>query len=98
MKNLMMKKTRKGSGNIFEDLGFNPAEASNLRLRTELMMAIKNHIKKHKLTQLKAAELMGISQPRTNKLLAGHIELFTIDTLVKMLERAGVHVSLKLAA
>jgi len=89
-----MKKT----SNVFDDLGFDVAEASNLKLRAQLMLAIKKHVKNNNLTQAQAAELMGVDQPRINKLLNGQIELFTIDKLVVMLEHAGVHVSLKLAA
>ena len=84
--------------NIFDDLGFDTAEAANLRIRAELMLVIKNYIEKNKLTQLKAAKLMRVDQPRISKLLNGHIELFTIDVLVQMLERVGIHMTLKKAA
>ena len=83
---------------VFRELGFDSAEASNLRLRAELMLAAKKYIKENNLTQKQAAEIMGVDQPRINKLLAGHIELFTLDKLVVMLERAKIHVKLKLAA
>ncbi len=88
----------KSNKNIFNELGFSAEEASSLKIRTELMIAVKKHISKNNLTQKQAAELMGVDQPRINKLLAGHVELFTIDKLVTMLERAGIHVSLKIAA
>ena len=83
----------------FDALGFSPAEASHLKIRADLMIAIKKYIEKNKLTQKKAAKQLGVDQPRINKLLNGHIELFTIDKLVKMLEkvdiRVDIHVSLK---
>lgn len=84
--------------NVFRDLGFDSAEASNLKLRAQLMLAVKKYIRENNLTQEQAAEIMGIDQPRINKLLVGHIELFTIDKLVTMLERAKIHVTLNLAA
>lgn len=95
-----MKSTKftPSSGNVFEDLGFDKAEAANLRIRAELMITIKRYIAKHKLTQKKAATLMGVDQPRISKLLKGHIDLFTIDILIQMLERVGVHMILKRAA
>ena len=93
-----MKRITKKTDNVFEDLRFNLAEASSLKLRSQLMIAIKQYIKDNRLTQAQAAEIMGVDQPRINKLLHGQIELFTIDKLVTMLERAGVHVSLNLAA
>ena len=84
--------------NLFSDLGFDAAEASKLKLQAQLMLAVKKYIKKNNLTQEQAAEIMGVDQPRINKLLSGHIELFTIDKLVVMLERAEIHVKLNLAA
>jgi predicted XRE-type DNA-binding protein len=35
-----------GTGNIFADLGFAPAEASNLRMRSELMMALRKYVER----------------------------------------------------
>ena len=93
-----MRKVTPADKNIFEDLGFDKAEAANLKIRSELMMIIKDHITQKKLTQSKAAKLMGVDQPRISKLLQGHIELFTIDVLIKMLERVGIHMQLKRAA
>ncbi len=93
-----MKKNTKKTDNVFDDLGFSSAEASNLKLRSQLMLAIKRYIKENKLTQAEAAKIMAVDQPRINKLLNGQIELFTIDKLVTMLEHAGIHVSLNLAA
>lgn len=93
-----MKKSSKKSENIFDELGFNSAEARSLKIRSELMIAIKKYIKENNLTQAQAAKVMGVDQPRINKLLSGQIELFTIDKLITMLERAGVHVSLNIAA
>lgn len=47
------------------------------------------------LTQAKAAKLLGVSQPRISGLVRGRIELFSIDTLVEMLARLGVSVTLR---
>ena len=93
-----MRKVTPTNRNVFEDLGFDKAEALNLRIRSELMMIIDEYITRKGLTQKAAAELMGVDQPRINKLLKGRIELFTIDLLVKMLERVGIRMELKKAA
>lgn len=93
-----MSKQNKIRNNVFEDLGFDPAEAANLKIRSDLMLEIRRYIEKNSLTQKKAAELMGVDQPRISKLLKGKIELFTIDILIQMLERAGIHIVLKRAA
>lgn len=83
-----MKMTR-SSGNVFEDVGFDRADAENLRLRSELMIEIKKLIAAKGLTQAQAAKLFDVSQPRVSDLVRGKIDLFTIDMLVTMLARAG---------
>ena len=44
------------------------------------------------MTQAEAAKLFGVSQPRVSDLVRGKIDLFSIDTLVDMLARAGMKV------
>lgn len=83
-----MKMTR-STGNVFRDVGFDRAQAENLRLRAELMIEIKKLIAARELTQAQAAKLFDVSQPRVSDLVRGKIELFTIDVLVNMLARAG---------
>ena len=73
--------------NIFTALGFDLTTSANLRLRAELMLEIEALIKARKLTQVAAAQLFGVSQPRVNNLLKGRIDKFTIDTLVNWLSR-----------
>ncbi len=93
-----MKKNVKSSGNIFSDLGFNKAEAENLKIRSELMIRIEKYIEDNDLTQVEAANNLGIDQPRLSKLLKGRIDLFTIDRLIEMLTNVEISVKLKIAA
>lgn len=85
----MSKKPKPSSANVFEDLGFAPEEAENLRLRSRLMGEIRTIIEKEGLTQVRAAKLFGVTQPRISDLTRGKIELFSIDGLVNMLAAAG---------
>ncbi len=91
----MIPKHKKSSGNIFADLGATPDEAKNLLLRTQLMIEVERYVEREGLTQVVAAKRLGITQSRLSELKNGRIDLFTIDKLVTMLERAGVEVSLK---
>lgn len=84
----------RSSGNVFSDLGFGAAEAEHLRIRSDLMIAVRRVIESRKLTQVEAAKLFGVTQPRISNLMRGRIELFSIDTLVDMLAVAGVPVKL----
>ena len=81
-------------GSVFDDLGFDAAKAANLKIRAVLMRAVENELDKKNITQLQAAKLLGVSQPRISDLKRGKIHLFTIDVLVNMLSRLGKPVSL----
>ena len=48
------------------------------------------------LTQARAAELFGVTQPRISDLVRGKIDRFSIDTLIEMLGHAGVNVQIVL--
>ena len=61
------------------------------------MVEVGRVIKARKLTQSAAAKLFGVTQPRVSDLIRGKIDLFSIDTLVSMLARAGMRVELRLA-
>ena len=88
----------KGSENVFVDCGFPPAEAENLRIRAQMMMALTGYIQERKITQSRAAKIMGVSQPRISDLVRGKIGLFTIDTLVNMVTSAGLKVEVDITA
>ena len=79
---------------VFEDLGFDKAAASNLKIRAALMRAIEEELDKKNLTQAQASKLLGVSQPRISDLKRGKMHLFTIDILVNMLTKLGKPVHL----
>jgi predicted XRE-type DNA-binding protein len=89
-------KVTKGSGNVFLDLGFSPAEARNLRMRSQMMTALRKFIDKENLTQSEAAKRLKVTQPRISDLTRGKIDRFSIDTLVNMLAHADLDVDLRI--
>ena len=90
-----MVRVTMSSGNVFEDLGFDAPEAENLKLRAQLMRELETLIHDARLTQSDAAELLNIHQSRVSDLVRGKIDRFSIDTLVKLLARAGRRVELQ---
>jgi predicted XRE-type DNA-binding protein len=82
------------SGNVYLDLGFSLAEAEYLLLRSQLMLMVSRLIADRKLTQVQAAQLLGVSQPRVSDVVRGRVERFTIDALVEMLANAGVRLEI----
>jgi predicted XRE-type DNA-binding protein len=89
-------KMRRGSGNVFRDLGFGEHESQNLLLRAELILWIEDFVKRSELTQAAAAKRLRLTQPRLNALLKGKIELFSLDALVNIATYAGLRVELKI--
>jgi len=81
-----------GSDNVFEYLGFENAE--EMLAKAKLAIAIKDVIKERMLTQVKAAELMGIDQPRVSKLLSGRLTEFSTDRLMRYLLHLGSDVEI----
>ena len=81
--------------NIFSDLGFDPLEAENLKLRSLLMNELRRII--GDLPQREAATLLGATQPRVSHLMRGRIDLFTIDTLVNMLAHTGARMRISVS-
>lgn len=88
----------KGNENVFRDCGFPPTEAENLRIRAKMMMALTGYIQERRITQSRAAAIMGVAQPRISDLVRGKIGLFTIDTLVNMVTAAGLKVDVDITA
>lgn len=84
-----------GSNNIFEDLGFNAAEAANLKVRADLMLDLGNYIELQGWTQEQAADFFGEPQPRISNLMNGEISRFSVDKLLNMLGRAGMQVNVE---
>ncbi|MGB4859835.1 MAG: XRE family transcriptional regulator [Dokdonella sp.] len=84
------------SGNVFVDLGFDPAEAEVMKLRAEVMIKMEQHIKAQGWTQIEAAKRLGISQPRVSSLTKGKTKDFSLDMLVTLAMRAGMHPELRL--
>jgi predicted XRE-type DNA-binding protein len=84
------RKVTESSGNVFADLGFaNPEEEL---LKAKLVREIRAIIKRRKLTQTKAAALLGLKQPDVSALVTGRVGKFSIDRLVRCLNRMDYRV------
>jgi len=87
-----------GSGNIFIDLGFDPAEAEVMKLRAQVMIEMEQHLKAQGWTQAEAARKLHVTQPRISRLVKGKWENFSLDMLLTLAARAGLKPKLKLVA
>ena len=82
---------------VWDAIEDTPAQAENMKVRSALMIALKERIEAEGLSQANAAKLFGVTQPRISDLLRGKVTLFSIDTLINMLATAGLHVELQIA-
>ena len=94
----MSKDIVNSSGNAFADLGVSPEEAAILQMRADLMAQVRKVIQTKKLTQAKAAKLLGVSQSRVSDLVRGKWEKFSLEMLITLATRAGIRVHIKTAA
>ena len=82
--------------NVWDALADTPEEATNLTLRSDLMMEIEAIVKENGWTQAEAAKRCGVTQPRINDLLRGRIARFSIDALVNIASALGRRVTVRL--
>jgi predicted XRE-type DNA-binding protein len=97
----MMRRKRKlkvtpSTGNVFRDLGFSAEESEHLLVRADLLLQLQKTLAARELTQIQAARLLHVTQPRVSDLRRGRIDLFSTDSLIDMLARLGVRVRIVL--
>lgn len=93
-----MEPIHKSEGNVFADLGFEPAQAAILQMRVKLMNDLRHYIQESQLTQAEAARKLGITQSRVSDLVRGKWERFSLEMLIRLEARIGREVRLELVA
>lgn len=76
-----------GSGNVFADLGL--PHADELLAKAQLVSKIGEIIQAKRLTQVQAAKLLGIDQPKVSSLLRGNVDGYSSDRLFRFLNALG---------
>src|SRR5664279_6448596 len=76
-------KIGRSSGNVFADLGF--ADAGERQTKVRLAIAINDVLRRRGLSQGKAAELLGINQPKVSALSKYRLEGFSVQRLMRFL-------------
>jgi predicted XRE-type DNA-binding protein len=78
-------KHTKSSGNVFEDMGFK--DAKERLVKAELALKINQIIDKRKLTQVEAAKILHINQPKISAIANGRLADFSIERLIEFLNK-----------
>lgn len=82
---------------VFDALADTPAEAANMRARSELLSALKTRIRTWDMPQEAAAARLGITRPRLNDLLRGKLGKFSLDALVNLATASGLTLEIRIA-
>lgn len=83
-----------GSGNVFADLGFKNPDL--MLAKAVIVQRIRRTIQTSKLTQTRAAELLGIDQPKISNLLKGQTSGYSLERLLKFLNKLGQRVEIRI--
>ncbi len=94
----MKKAITRSSGNVFLDLGFPPHEAAVMLLRCQLAEALRKWMDRERLPQAQAAKRLGVVQPRISEIVRNKVDKLSLDYLVGLCAKAGLSVTIKLAA
>jgi predicted XRE-type DNA-binding protein len=84
------------TGNVFADLGIKNAAA--YLAKSALAIHIQSVIKKRRLTQDEAGEILGISQPKVSAIIKGHLDGFSTERLFRFLNALGCDVKISVSA
>jgi predicted XRE-type DNA-binding protein len=82
------KPTHVTRGNVLDDLGFSPEQATTLKFKADLYQAILKHARKYSQKQLQV--ILAEPQPRVSELLNGKIASKSVDKLLYYAGRLGI--------
>ena len=82
------KPTHVTRGNVLDDLGFSPEQATILKFKADLYQAILKHARKYSPKQLQL--ILAEPQPRVSELLNGKIANKSVDKLLYYAGRLGI--------
>ncbi|WP_050452211.1 helix-turn-helix domain-containing protein [Candidatus Burkholderia verschuerenii] len=82
-----MIELEKSTGNVYADLDFPDAE--EMRVKAQLASKIGEIIRARRWTQQRAAEVLGISQPKLSQLMRGHFRGISEAKMLELLARLG---------
>jgi len=76
-----------GSGNVYADLGYPDSES--MLIKAQLAAKIAEIVRRRGLTQARAAEILGLTQPKVSALLQGRFRGISEHRLLECLTRLG---------
>lgn len=83
---------QESSGNVFQDIGLKNPEI--YQAKAEIARQIGKLIEARGLSQQKAAEILGVDQPKVSALLHGRLSGFSYERLLKFLMRLNCEIQI----
>jgi predicted XRE-type DNA-binding protein len=78
-----MNTITRGTGNVFDDLGY--TDAAERQTKTRLALAVNDLLKSRKLKQREIAVLLGVPQPKVSALKNYRLDQFSVEKLMEFL-------------
>ena len=85
-------------GDIFDDLGFSPAETLEMKVKAEIWQALLQHIEEHGFTQAYLVTTLKAHQPDVSNLLRGKISRISITKLIQFAGRLNLEARVKVTS
>jgi predicted XRE-type DNA-binding protein len=82
-------------GDVLDDLGFTRSEATALKIKADLLDAIRTEIERKKYTQRQLVSILDEHQPAVSNLMRGRITQVSIEKLLRYSDRLGMRAMLK---
>ncbi len=83
---------------LFEDIGFSPAEALELKIKSEIYIEIMRAIGERGYTQSELARKLGIHQPDASFLMNGKVSKFSVGRLIHFAAKLDLNASIKVSS
>jgi predicted XRE-type DNA-binding protein len=83
-------------GDVFDDLGFTRSEATAMKIKADLLDAIRAEIERRSYTQRQLVDILDEHQPAVSNLLRGRITQVSIEKLLRYSDRLGMRARLKI--
>ena len=83
-------------GSVLDDLGFNPSEALEIKIKAEIYRDLLQYIHERKFSQVELGSALGIHQPDVSNLLNGKVSKFSVSKLIKFAGKLNLSAEVKL--
>lgn len=81
---------------LWEDIGFSPAEAVELKVKSEIYMELMGYIRQRGFTQAELVKLLDIHQPDASFLMNGRVSKFSVGKLIRFAAKLNLTASVKI--